>query len=389
MQCFLFHLMPYACLDLDYDKQYKATWVIYPNSNFDPKMGFYLYNTYLDELEMGEELGFDGLCVNEHHQNAYGLMPSPIVPASALARRTSKAKIAVLGNAFGLRDHPLTLAEEHAMIDCITGGRLISGMVRGIGAEYYSMGMNPAFSHERFHEAHDLVIRAWTEPGPFAFEGKHYHFEYVNVWPRPYQNPHPPIWCPSQGSLETIEWAAQPDHKYTYLQTYSPFDAVRKYLNMYRDVARDKYGYEATDSQLGWAAPIYVGETDEKAMEEARPHMEAFFNKFLRMTREMLLPPGYLSHRSYKAVMSAKSGNTTVRTLEDLMESGIVICGGPDTVRKRLEYCQREAGVGQFLGMFQIASMPHDMTVASMKRFAAEVMPAAKQFGTKDSLAAE
>ncbi|MGB0632438.1 MAG: LLM class flavin-dependent oxidoreductase, partial [Alphaproteobacteria bacterium] len=206
MQCFLFHLMPYASLDLDYDKDYKASWVVYPNSNFDPKVGHYLYNTYLDELEMGEELGFDGLCVNEHHQNAYGLMPSPIVPASALARRTSKAKIAVLGNAFGIREHPLTLAEEHAMIDCITGGRLISGMVRGIGAEYYSMGANPAFSHERFHEAHDLVIRAWTDEGPFAFEGKHYHFEYVNVWPRPFQKPHPPIWCPSQGSLETIEW---------------------------------------------------------------------------------------------------------------------------------------------------------------------------------------
>ena len=91
MQCFLFHLMPYACLDLDYDKQYDSSWVVYPNSNFDPKMGHYLYNTYLDELEMGEELGFDGVCVNEHHQNAYGLMPSPIVPASALARRRMRS----------------------------------------------------------------------------------------------------------------------------------------------------------------------------------------------------------------------------------------------------------------------------------------------------------
>jgi alkanesulfonate monooxygenase SsuD/methylene tetrahydromethanopterin reductase-like flavin-dependent oxidoreductase (luciferase family) len=77
------------------------------------------------------ELGFDGISVNEHHQNAYGLMPSPVVMASALARRTKHAKIAILGNAFCLREHPLTLAEEHAMLDCITGGRLISGMVRG------------------------------------------------------------------------------------------------------------------------------------------------------------------------------------------------------------------------------------------------------------------
>ena len=150
---------------------------------------------------------------------------------------------------------------------------------------------------------------------------------------------------------------------------------------MYRDVARDMHGYEATDDQVGWAAPIYVGETDEKAIEEARPHMEAFFNKFLRMTPEMLLPPGYLSLRSYKNVMKHKGGLSKVRSMEELMETGIVICGSPDTVRDRLEYCQREAGVGTFLGMFQVASMPHEMTVASMKRFAEEVMPAAKQFG--------
>ena len=233
-------------------------------------------------------------------------------------------------------------------------------------------------------------MRAWTDEGPFAFEGKHYHFEYVNVWPRPFQKPHPPIWCPSQGSLETIEWASHADRKYTYLQTYSPFEAVKKFLQLYREIAREMHGYEAVDSQVGWAAPIYVGETDEKAIEEAGPHMEAFFNKFLRMTPEMLLPPGYLSLRSYKNVMKHKGGLSKVRSIEELMETGIVICGSPDTVRERLEYCHREAGFGTFLGMFQIASMSHEMTVRSMKRFAEDVMPAAKQFGAAgDRIAAE
>src|SRR5438128_12100889 len=149
-------------------------------------------------------------------------MPSPVVMAAALSRRTKKAKIAILGNAFCLREHPLTLAEEHAMLDCITGGRMISGMVRGIGAEYYSMGANPAFSHARFQEAHDLVVQPWTRAGPLAFEGKCYHFEYVNVGPRPYQQPHPPIWTASLGASETIEWSAQPSCYYVDLQTYSP-----------------------------------------------------------------------------------------------------------------------------------------------------------------------
>ncbi len=96
------------------------------------------------------------------------------------------------------------------MIDVISGGRLISGFVRGIGAEYHTFGVNPTFSHDRFHEAHDLIVRAWTEPGPFAFQGRHYRVNYVNLWPRPYQKPHPPIWIPSQGSKETIDWASHP-----------------------------------------------------------------------------------------------------------------------------------------------------------------------------------
>jgi alkanesulfonate monooxygenase SsuD/methylene tetrahydromethanopterin reductase-like flavin-dependent oxidoreductase (luciferase family) len=79
--------------------------------------------------------------------------------------------------------------------------------VRGIGTEYHATGLNPAFSQERFQEAHDLIVAAWTRPGPFEFEGEHYNFRYVNLWPRPYQSPHPPIWIPSQGSSETIRWA--------------------------------------------------------------------------------------------------------------------------------------------------------------------------------------
>ena len=387
MKVFVFHLMPYASVDPDYDQDYKTCWVTYPNTNFDPVKGYELYNRYLDELEYADELGFDGICVNEHHQNAYGLMPSPVVMASALARRTSKVKIAILGNAFGMRDHPQTLAEEHAMIDCITGGRLISGMVRGQGCEYYSMGSNPTVSHERFHEAHNLVIRAWTEEGPFVFEGKHFHFEYVNTWPRPYQQPHPPIWVPSQGSTETIEWAAHPDRKYTYLQTYSPFESVVRFLNAYRQVARD-HGYTAKPEQVGWAAPIYVGETDRQAIDEARPHVELFFNKLLKFPTTMVLPPGYMSNESYKRVLKTKSSLLSGHTIESVMEHDIIIVGSPDTVRKKLAACQAEAGLGNFLGMFQIGSMPHDMTMASMKRFAEEVMPAASLFGQDEQVAA-
>ena len=133
------------------------SWVKLSNRHYDPEKGAALYERYLNQLERAEELGFDGIGVNEHHQTAYGMMPSPIVMASALARRTHRVKICILGSALPLRQHPLTLAEEHAMIDTLTRGRLITGFVRGIGAEYHVFGVDPTTSHERFHEAHDLM----------------------------------------------------------------------------------------------------------------------------------------------------------------------------------------------------------------------------------------
>jgi alkanesulfonate monooxygenase SsuD/methylene tetrahydromethanopterin reductase-like flavin-dependent oxidoreductase (luciferase family) len=374
----LFHLMPYADLDLEKGRANGTVWVNLPNSNFDPVKGHKLYNRYLDELEYGEELGFDAIAVNEHHQTAYGLMPSPIVTASALARRTKRVKIAILGSALPLREHPLMVAEEHAMIDVISGGRLISGFVRGIGAEYHTFGVNPTFSHDRFHEAHDLIVRAWTEPGPFAFQGRHYNVQYVNLWPRPYQKPHPPIWIPSQGSKETIDWAAHPDRRYTYLQTFSPANVVQRYLKMYRDTCTS-FGYEAEDRQLGWAVPIYIAETDELARREAKPHFEAFRNVFLKMPVEMLLPPGYTSRESLKNVMKAKAAIFGDITIEKSIELGLIVCGSPATARRALEGYWKDMRFGNLLVLCQFGTLPADLTRRNMELFAREVMPAMKK----------
>ncbi len=377
MKTYMFHLMPYADLDMGYSDRYSSVWLKLPNSYFDPEKGHALYNRYLDELELGAELGFDGISVNEHHQNAYGLMPSPVVMASALARRVKDAQIAILGNAFGLREHPLTLAEEHAMIDCITGGRLITGMVRGVGCEYFSLGVNPSFSLERHMEAHDLVIRAWTEEGPFAFEGKHYHFEYVNVWPRPYQKPHPAIWCPSQGSVETIEWAAHPDRKYVYLQAYSPFESVLGYLNLYRETAQRLYGYAASSSRIGWSTPMYVADTDEQAVDEAREHIESLFNTFLpKISQAMFFPPGYSSIASTKRLLEHKRSARGGQTIEGMIEREIIVCGSPDTVRKTIIDRHRRAGFGNLVCMMQFGTLPGDLTEKNIRLFTSEVLPA-------------
>ena len=374
MRFVLFHLMSYADLDLTAMEGRNTAWLHLSNRHFDPEKGHALYNRYLDELEYGEELGFDGIAVNEHHQTAYGLMPSPTVTASALARRTKRAKIAILGNALPLRSNPLTVAEEHAMIDCITGGRLISGFVRGIGAEYHTFDVNPTESHARFLEAHDLIVAAWTRPGPFEWRGRHFNLNYVNPWPRPYQKPHPPIWVPSQGSQETIDWAAHPDRKYTYLQTFSPSAAVAKYLGNYRETAR-RHGYEASDDQLGWAVPIFVAKTDEEARAVAKPHFEVFRNVFLRMPLEMLLPPGYSSIESMQRIRKAKAQVVGDLSLETAIDLGMMVCGSPETVLETLSGHHRALGFGSLLCMMQFGTLPAAETLSSMELFAAEVMP--------------
>jgi alkanesulfonate monooxygenase SsuD/methylene tetrahydromethanopterin reductase-like flavin-dependent oxidoreductase (luciferase family) len=375
MNIMMFHLMPYADLDLQKADQYPHSWVTMPNSLYDPKKGHALYNRYLDELEYAEQLGFDGVCVNEHHQTPYGIMPSPVVTASALSRRTTKARIAILGNALPLRTHPLTLAEEHAMIDNITGGRLISGFVRGIGAEYHAFGVNPTISLERFREAHDLIIKAWTDPGPFEWHSKHFHFEYVNIWPRPFQRPHAPIWIPSQGSRETVEFASHPSRKYTYLQTFSPITAVQKNLKLYQAMAQG-HGYTHHPRQLGWATPVYIGDSDESALKDCSIHYENFRNEFLgKMPLEMLMPPGYTSRESAKGIVAAKTAAHEKADTGKANQMGMMTCGSAKTVAEKLIAYQKDIGFGNLLVMLQFGTMPADMTRRNMERFAQDVMP--------------
>ncbi len=371
MKIFNFHLMPYAHADLDAIERNGSAWITFSNSNYDPVKGAELYHRYLDELEYADKLGFDGVVLNEHHQTAYGLMPTPGVLAGALARSVKRAKIAVLGRALPLLNNPLSIAEEYAILDNLTRGRFIAGFVRGIGAEYHSTGMNPTESQDRFNEAHDLIVRAWTEPGPFRYAGHHYRFEYVNPWPRPYQSPHPPIWIPSQGSSSTIKWAAK--MRYTYCQTLSPIAAVARFFQMYREEA-EKSGYQATPDQLAWSNSIYVADTDEKAMREAKPHLEALANRFLKMPTEMLLPPGYTSNESLKRIRAVKTTGKP-QTAEDLVKLGVVIVGSPATVREKLAEYQDLAGFNTSLTKTQFGTLPYEMVKANQEAIAAEILP--------------
>ncbi|MDE0653267.1 MAG: LLM class flavin-dependent oxidoreductase [bacterium] len=371
MKFFMFHLMPYPHLPEDFDER-ESAWVTLSNSNYDPTIGTGLYNRYLDELEYAEQLGFDGICVNEHHQNAYGTMPSPNLMAAALVRRTEKLQIAIVGNGLPLRDHPLRVAEEVAMLDVISGGRIISGFVRGIGDEYFSMSIDPSTSRERYSEAHDLIIKAWTTEGPFRWIGKHYRLNYVNVWPRPLQQPHPPIWIPAFGSTETMSWAAE--RHYTYLSVFAPSKLLKRWFDGYRAGA-NAAGYEAPRDKIGILLPIYVAETDKEAHDQGRQYVTWLYHKGLKHKFEHLFPPGYMTDHSWGRFLQSGLGAYSDVSYEDLVKQGYAVVGSPATVRERLAELAEELGFGLVNALLHIGDMPHDHTIRNMELFAREVMP--------------
>ncbi len=372
MQFFAFHLMPWDRLPDDFEDRYATAWTWIPNELYEPRHGGELYNRYLDELVLADQLGFDGVCVNEHHQSAYGLMPSPNLMASILARQTKRVKIAVVGNALPFYNPPTRVAEEFAMIDTISGGRLIAGLVVGGGPEYYSFSMNPTWARSKFREALDLILRAWTEPGPFEHYGQHWKLKYVNPWPRPIQQPHPPVWIPGAGSKETIEFVAE--RRFAYMGIpYFHIDFFKKNFDAFREACQ-RNGYTASPNQLGWLVPIYVAETDEQAWAEYEPHLWYFTRKLLKGL--VVLPPGYTSPRSAAGIHRALGQFlSSAETREDIERGAYAIIGSPETVRDRLIELAKHLGVGNLLGLFQLATLPADLTRKNMTLFAEQVMP--------------
>src|SRR5215813_14084937 len=218
-----------------------------PNTYFDPQKGSQLLNEYLDERVYAEELGFDGVMLNEHHQTPFCMGSVMDVEAAILARITKKVKIVLLGNPLPVGD-PLRLAEELAMIDVISGGRLVPGWVRGAGSESLFNNANPAFNRERFNEAHDFVVKAWTTPGPWRYEGEHFHYRFVNPWARPLGDKlH--IWVPGVISPETVVWAAE--HRYPYIALATEMKATAHMWNIYGETAA-KAGYQVGPENFGY-----------------------------------------------------------------------------------------------------------------------------------------
>src|SRR5438094_7547239 len=194
--------MPWPYLPDDFRQTYRSVWVDIPNRLYDPVRGHALYHQYMDQLEYAETLGYDALGVNEHHQNGYGLMPSPNIIAAGLARRTSKAAICVMGNSIALYNPPIRVAEEFAMLDVISGGRLIAGFPVGTPMDTnFCYGQIPALTRDKYAEAHELIMRAWKESQPLRFNRKCWQLSSAHCTPKPIHQLQPPIHLPSRSAL--------------------------------------------------------------------------------------------------------------------------------------------------------------------------------------------
>ena len=378
-----FNLMPWQQLAETFKTDHRSVWVDLPNAMCDPKEAHRLYNEYMDQLEYAEELGFDGIGVNEHHQNAYGIMPSPNIIAGGLARRTTKAAICVIGNSIALYNPPLRVAEEFAMLDCISGGRLVAGFPVGTAMDTnFTYGQIPALTRDKYAEAHDLILQAWTKVGPFPFDGKYTQLRYVNPWPKPMQQPHPPIYIPGGGSVETYDFCLDYDYNYSYL-SYSGYIAGKAVMDGYWERLTQRGDRDRTPGRAAFAQSICVADTDAEAEELYSEHLTYFYNRCLHVYPPFSDPPGY---RTVKTIQSGKLNQFRRErqdvfqslTWKDLVDGGFVIAGSPDTVADRMEDMIRTLHVGTIFGLFQIGDMPDWKVRHSSRLFAEKVMPRVK-----------
>jgi len=353
-------------------------WVDIPSSLYDPVRGHELYNVYLDELEYAEECGFDGIGVNEHHANGYGLMPSPNLMAAALARRTSKSALVVLGNSIALYNPPLRVAEEFAMLDVISGGRLLAGFPVGTSMDTnYCYGQIPALTREKYREAHELIKRAWLEDEPFTFNGRYTQLRYANCWPKPVQSP-PPIFIPGGGSLETYDFCLENDYVYCYL-SFTGYRRAKQLMDGYWERV-EEYGKDDSPYRAGFAQTIVVAETDEEAEKEYREHIDYFYNRCLHVYPGFADAPGYRTIKTLKANVTSQMteqafGNVSSMSWQQLIDDGYIIAGSPDTVANQMKELATSLRVGNIFCLIHVGNMPQDKCMRSTKLFADEVIP--------------
>jgi alkanesulfonate monooxygenase SsuD/methylene tetrahydromethanopterin reductase-like flavin-dependent oxidoreductase (luciferase family) len=365
-----FHLMPW-CFAEEPDEEWPV-----PNTGFIPAKGTELYKTYIDAMAYAEECGFDAIGCNEHHFSPYGLMANCNLIGAVLAHRTSRVKIAMTGNLVPLLN-PIRVAEEYAMLDVMSGGRLIAGFMRGIPHEYVAYNIPPDESWERLAEAHDLIIKAWTEPEPFGWEGKYYKYRAVSIWPRPYQQPHPPLLM-SASNPDSARFAAE-RRAIMGMVMLTDYDAARESIRVYKETARAN-GWEPGPEHILVGAHTFVAETAEKAKSYLSEGLKYFYTVLAGgpRTAQKIVLQKTRYHSSGPEALKKRSARTAIlrqTPIEERIEKGLVLCGTPDQVVEQIKRMSKELGHGVMNINMKIGNIPDDAVRRSMQLWGEGVAP--------------
>ena len=370
MKFSVFNGMPYGRI-----RERTSTWPV-PNRFFEPAQALDAVARCLDEVQLEDELGYDWIACAEHHYSPFNLAPNVTVLASALTQRVKRAKIAILGALIPLTGNPVRIAEEYAMIDTLSGGRLIAGLLRGAPYEYLVYNVPPAESRSRFEEAWDLILKAWTDTMPFGWEGRHYHYRHVSIWPRPIQQPTPPIFV-SGSSRESGAFAARKRVGLGLAFTNLPLAAEA--ARFYREQAAEA-GWMPSPEQIIYQLPVHVGESDAAAWDEMRPSIEqATVAGGLAAANRLVSSAGFFGKGDAKLVERFHDiAADQPRSVEEAIERGTILCGGPDMVARQVKRLRHEIGCGVLNLIFERGGPPQ-AKLRAIELFAKETMPQVRE----------
>lgn len=364
--------------------------VTLPSEMCDPEKAHILYQRYLDEWMLADELGYD-IMVNEHHATATSLTASANIILAILARITKRARLLVLGVPVANRTDPIRVAEEMAMIDVISGGRLELGMIKGVPYEFAPANSNPTDLMKRFWEAQDLIVKALsTHTGAFNFEGDFYHHRSVNIWPRAYQKPHPPIWGSTSSAANAIELGQRGNIVASFMGgTVETIKLHQAYLEGWRAAGR---GEDVPTSQFGYLAICATASSEAEGRRRA-DQIADYIRTNAQVADPFNKPPGYFTveqsmrslrspnPRAFRTLLTPKGRavELTKATIDDLIECGVVFCGTADQVFDQIcSFVDAIGGLGNLLLMGQGGHLNRENTVDSLTIFAKDVMPRLK-----------
>jgi alkanesulfonate monooxygenase SsuD/methylene tetrahydromethanopterin reductase-like flavin-dependent oxidoreductase (luciferase family) len=349
-------------------------------SHCDPLVAAKTYADHLDAWEEMDRLGYDGIAFNEHHATPYGLMNSPNLLAASAAQRTKNAKLLIYGNLLPLHN-PLRLAEEIAMLDCLSGGRIICGIARGAAREYKFFGVPMSESRARFEEAYEIMVGAWTKE-TFTFEGQFNSYEDIAIWPRPIQQ-RMPVWMPVTGSQESIEFAARNNIPITP----GVGGAAREDILRHYGRVQAEHGRKVTPDHITVPVDCYVADSYEQAVAEYLPYSEYFSLLFNYDYIGRAKMEGYYGKDAYsylrpelrQQVMKGRDNVAANRSDQAALKNlGRGAWGSPDEVAAKIIEIAEHAGAGTVMVTFNRGALPQEMYLNQIRRFAADVMPRLK-----------